>query len=107
MRQVLGGQARGLMPWGVVGPEEAPVSLSVSSYPAEELCRDINARPAQGDTPETPTLAHSRVFMGIYPSDLFIPMWWVLSPRPSQWIEIDSLCQKHLWLPGPLIFSVT
>lgn len=44
------------MPWGVVGPEEEPVSLSVSSYPAEELCRDVNASPARGDTPETPTL---------------------------------------------------
>lgn len=27
-----------------------------------------------------------------------------ISARPSQWIGIDSLCQKCSWLTGPLIF---
>lgn len=51
-----GGAGQGTDALGVMCPKEAPVSLSVSSYPAEELRRDVNAMPARGDIPEAPTL---------------------------------------------------
>lgn len=36
------------------GPEEAPVSPSVLSSPAEKFLRDIRSRPAQGRSSEDP-----------------------------------------------------
>ena len=51
-----GGSGMGTDALGVVCPKEAPVSLSVFSYPAEKLRRDVNAMPVRGDAPETPTL---------------------------------------------------
>lgn len=51
-----GGSGKGTDALGVMCPKEAPFSLSVSSYPAEKLRRDVNAMPARGDVPKTPTL---------------------------------------------------
>ena len=56
MRQGAGGSGKGTDALGVVCPKEAPVSLSVFSYPAEKLRRDVNAMPVRGDVPETSTL---------------------------------------------------